>query len=335
MFDDLLKTLRALDGKTVSVDIPTVSDAEGYCDKQCPAEECEFLFKVHEDDWCNTVRDDAVWCPFCGHQEPATSWWTKAQVEKAQEVAFAEMKHSLNSAMRRDAKKFNRRQPRGSFVSMSMKVDARPKEVVLPAAATGPMQLKIECAECSCRYAVIGSAYFCPSCGHNAADRVFGQSLGTIRSTLENLPAISSGLTDPDIAGNTTRLLIEDSLQRLVTAFQRYAEALYEKKSTEGKARRNAFQNLDDGSRIWLAAFGSGYDAYVSSAELARIKRGFQQRHLLAHCEGIVDEDYLARTGDQNYQVGQRLVIKEALVGEYLVLVEKLGEGLALSVAQP
>lgn len=332
MFDDLIKTLQGLDGTKISVAVAE-ADADGYYDRQCPATECEFLFKVHDEDWRNIVKDEAVWCPFCGHEAPSNKWYTHEQVEKAKEAAFAEVKHRINSAMRQDAQRFNQRQPRRSFISMSMKVDEKPKEIVLPAAATEPMQLKITCPKCACRYAVIGSAYFCPACGHNAADLVFGQSLGTIRATLNNLPAIAAGLPDRDIAENTIRLLTEDSLQRIITAFQRYAEALYAKQLDLPKARRNAFQNLEEGSRLWEHAFGNGYSAHLDAAQLTLLTRYFQQRHLLAHREGLVDADYIARTDDKNYREGQRLVIREAPVRECLTLVEKLAAGLAQDAA--
>ncbi|MFN3628267.1 MAG: hypothetical protein ACK4S3_10385 [Parvibaculum sp.] len=329
MFEDLIKSLKSLDGKKVSVPLSAEPDADGYCDRQCPGDECEFLFKVHEDDWRNIVADEAVWCPFCGHEATSDAWWTHEQIAKVKEAALAEVKHTLNTAMRRDADRFNRRQPRRSFISMSMKVDAKPKEIVLPAAATDPMQLKITCPECACRYAVIGSAYFCPACGHNAADLVFIQSLATIRATLDNLAAIAGGLPSKDDAENITRLLTEDSLQRIVTAFQRFAEALYAKRASHPAVRRNAFQNLDEGSKHWQSAYGRAYDAHLTVDELDRLKRGFQQRHLLAHREGLVDTDYISRTGDKNYREGQRLVIKEGSVRECLALIEKLGAALA------
>jgi hypothetical protein len=50
--------------------------------------------------------------------------------------------------------------------------------------------------------------------------------------------------------------LTEDSLQRIVTAFQRFAEALYDRKPGRPKLRRNAFQNPVEGSRHWKSAFG-------------------------------------------------------------------------------
>lgn len=329
MFKDLIKSVQQLDGMRLSVPIVAEADADGFVDRQCPAIECEFLFKVQEQDWREIVTDEAVWCPFCGHQAKSNEWWTHEQIGKAKETAFAEVKHSINQAMRRDAERFNRRQSRRSFISISMKVDAKPKEIVLPAAATDPMQLKIKCPACACRYAVIGSAYFCPACGHNAADLVFSQSLGTIRATLDNLSSIAAGLPSRDDAGNIIRLLTEDSLQRIVTAFQRFAEALYAKCPGQSSPRRNAFQNLDEGSKLWQTAYGKSYDAHLSTAELAVLKRLFQQRHLLAHREGLVDADYLTKTGDQHYREGQRIVIKEAAVRECVALISKLGEGLA------
>jgi hypothetical protein len=64
MFENLIKTLKSLDGMQVSVADPAEPDADGYIDRQCPATECDFVFKVLKDDWRDIVRDEAVWCPF-------------------------------------------------------------------------------------------------------------------------------------------------------------------------------------------------------------------------------------------------------------------------------
>jgi hypothetical protein len=52
--------------------------------------------------------------------------------------------------------------------------------------------------------------------------------------------------------------------------------------------------------------------------------RLFQQRHKLAHTEGIVDQDYIVKSGDTTYAVGQRLVIREGAVSRLAELVTKL-----------
>jgi len=328
MFDDLKKTIAGLNGMQLAVPIAAEPDIEGYLDRQCPVEDCEFIFKVNQRDWQNIVRDEAVWCPFCGCERPADQWWTHGQIEAAKKAAVGQVADIINGAMRRDAARWNRKQPKRSFVSMTMRVDARPKTLLLPAAASEPMRLKIGCSECGCQFAVIGSAFFCPACGHNSSDRMFRQSLATISATLDNIGPITAGIIDRDTAQNMTRLLVEDSLQRIVTAFQRYAEALFARHPNPPKARRNVFQNLSEGSALWDAAFGSPYSQHLGACQLDLLRRNFQQRHLLAHCEGLVDADYVAKTGDKSYQPGQRLVVREASVREFLFLVELLAKGM-------
>jgi hypothetical protein len=210
-----------------------------------------------------------------------------------------------------------------------MKVDSRPRQVLLPPAAAEPMRLKFACPECACRYAVIGAAFFCPACGHNAAEQVFAHSLGGIRSALDALGAVRTAIPDRDTAETTIRLIIEHGLQSAVTMFQRYAEALYARHPSAPAARRNAFQNLAEGSDIWGAAFGKRYSNHLDAAELATLTRAFQQRHLLAHTQGLVDQDYVVRSGDTAYRSGQRLVVREAAVRECLNLIEKLTSGMA------
>jgi len=193
------------------------------------------------------------------------------------------------------------------------------------------VRLKISCPVCDCRYAVVGAAFFCPACGHNAAEQVFTQSLTGIRAALAAIPMVRSSISDRDIAETTVRLLIESGLQNAVTAFQRYAEALYEKLPSQPPARRNAFQNLGEGSTLWQAMTGKGYQDYLTPLELEGLERYFQQRHLLAHRQGIIDAPYIAKSGDKNYTVGQRLIMRERAVLECIDIVEKLAVGLALT----
>lgn len=329
MFDELSHLVRQLDGQKITVTPNLPTDDDGYFDRECPAADCMFQFKIHDQDWRDIVRDEEVFCPFCGHAADAQKWWTTEQIEKIQEQALAQVKGTINKAMRRDADAFNRRQGKGSFITMKMKVESGFREVVLPASAAEPMRLKLACEVCSCRFAVIGSAFFCPSCGHNSADRVFQQSLNTIRASLDAIPMIRAGISDSDTSENTVRLLIEAGLQNVVMAFQRFAEALYQRQPNPSKVRRNAFQSLTEGSQLWRTAFGKCFEDHLDAVELAELFRFFQQRHLLAHREGIVDADYVSRSGDLTYRDGQRLVIREGSVIKALQLIEKLSVGMA------
>jgi hypothetical protein len=191
------------------------------------------------------------------------------------------------------------------------------------------MRLKITCAVCACRYAVIGAAFFCPACGHNAADLMLGQSLSGMRAAFDALAGVRSAIPNRDVAETTARLILESGLQNAVTAFQRYAEALYDRFTEQAPPRRNAFQNLTEGSVLWKSACGKAYEDYLDDAELATLRRIFQQRHLIAHRQGLVDADYIARASDSAYRVGQRIVIRESAVRECLALIEKLSARMA------
>ncbi|MBC6408145.1 MAG: hypothetical protein GDA40_08530 [Rhodobacteraceae bacterium] len=332
MFEETQRFLRSLEGGG-EVSVPIEDDEDGYFDRECPSEECLFQFKIHGEDWKAKVRDEEVFCPFCGHTADADKWWTQQQIEHAKAAAIARLKAQFNEALKSDAARFNRRNPRGGFISMTMKVDSRPPHVMLPPAATAPMVLKIACPSCACRYAVIGAAYFCPACGHSAAEQVFEQTIAAIKATLGALDQVRAAMPDRDTAETTVRAFIEKGLQNAVTAFQPVVEALFAELPSPPKARRNAFQNLTEGSALWQQATGQGYDAHLDVASLERLGRAFQQRHLLAHRQGLVDEEYIAKSGDNRYRPEQRLVLHAEGVTEAVELVEKLVAGLRRDTA--
>lgn len=326
MFEETIRALKKLGDEQSAVSIS--ADDENYFDRECPAQECLAQFKVLMEDWKNKVRDEEVFCPFCGHAADAQKWWTQEQLNHVRGVAAACIEGAIGGALRIDAQKFNQRQNKGGFISMSLRVGSRPQLVPIPYAAAAPMRLKITCGDCGCRYAVVGAAYFCPSCGANAAELVFDLTIQGIRQSLEAVDAIRAAIPDADTAENTCRLIVESALQNVVTAFQRNTEALYARVMPTTKIRRNAFQNLTEGSDLWVAAIGHGYDQHLVTVELEQLTTVFQQRHLLAHTQGVVDDDYIRKTGDTRYKSGQRLVIKRESVAEALTLVERLTLGI-------
>lgn len=324
MFEDLIKHLEGLNGRSISIRID--ADEKGYIDKQCPSEECLFLFKVNKDDWSNLFRDEAVWCPMCRHEAPADQWFTIEQAEHAKSEALTVVKGEINNALRTGAQKFNRSQPRNSFISMSMEVKGGTQRTyTLPAKAADVMQLEIECDKCSGHFSVIGSAYFCPACGANSVIRTYNDSLRKIRAKKDSEETVRQALVETigkDEAELTCRSLRETCLSDGVTAFQKYCEGLYE---PFGKAPFNAFQRIDDGSDLLRKAVSQGYESWLSATELSSLKVLYQKRHLLAHNDGIIDERYIEKSSDSTYKAGQRLVISKNDVEILVGLLEKMG----------
>lgn len=327
MFDETIRTIRKLDGIS-RIPISVQYDEDGFFDRQCPSDDCSFQFKVFGQDWKSKVRDEEVFCPSCGHTAESGHWSTPEQVEHLKKFAIAHIKGQLNTAMARDAAQWNRSQSKGGFISITMNVNQKPTRVFLPPGAAETMRMKITCPMCECRYAVLGAAFFCPSCGHNSADQQFSQSLSGIVRSMDAIGEVRAKIADRDTAENTVRLLVENGLQNLVAAFQRYAEALYNVLPNAPPARRNAFQNLVEGSALWSALTGKAYSDHLSLQEFSSLQRAFQQRHLLAHTQGIVDQDYLIKSGDTRYRLGQRIVVREESVRETATLVTKLAGAL-------
>jgi hypothetical protein len=88
------------------------------------------------------------------------------------------------------------------------------------------------------------------------------------------------------------------------------------------------FQNLLELSAVWRAAVGKGYEKIMAPSDLTELRVLFQKRHLLLHCNGMVDQEYIDKSGDNSYAVGQRLIMQEALVLRLADLISQLAQAL-------
>lgn len=327
MFDEVFRALDKLkQGTDMRVQISL--DDDGYFDRVCPSAECGSTFKVLFEDWKAKVPDDKAFCPICRIEAEPTEFNTPEQLMYFGDAGQAEITNSLVKAFQSSAEAFNRKQPRG-FVTMQLHVNAPAVRVPIPPEAAEAMTIQVACEACNCHYAVIGVGYFCPACGHNSADVTFYQSIECARNAIAALPAIKSNLADRDIAAQVVQKLMEDTLGNLVTAFQYFAAVSYPRlPAATSTPRRNAFQNLTEGNELWHAAGGRKYADILGKVEMADLKRLFQQRHVLQHTQGIVDQEYLDRSGDSTYVVGQRIVVREQTVRRLADLLIKFANGM-------
>jgi len=332
MFDDVIRELGRL-GQGVQIPIDFELDDNGYLDRLCPSTECGTHFKVMFEDWRDIVRDEVVYCPLCRHDVESTEWNTPEQDEYIEKVATAYVEKQLGRAFRSDARKFNSRQSRNSFIKMKMSYKPGSIPVAVPANATDVMTQQFTCEECNCRYSSVGAAFFCPSCGHNSVLDTFANSVATVKKTIAAIPTIRDALlnsVDENVAEDSIRHICENGLVKLVSSFQRYAEACFYKLSnaTQFNVRRNLFQNLGESDTIWRDATSTGYTDILNNAEYQSLSMFFQQRHVLAHQDGIVDQQYINRANDHRFDVGQRLTITESSVLELATVVKELAAGI-------
>lgn len=334
MFDNLLRELEKIkrNGGKMTVPIQIPLDEDGYFDRRCPSDACQACFKVLMEDWKNKVSDDRVFCPTCREEAKSTEWNTPGQSEYIRRVAIGHVHDMVGRALSQDAKDFNRKQ-RPGFITLSMSYKPGTPPMILPISAAEQLRQKFICEQCGCRYSSLGAAFFCPACGHNSAESTFRQTIETVRKSLMALPGIRDAVqstVDADAAENTVRELLESSVGRIVGAFQRMTEALFDRTpaAMTTRRRKNVFQSLTEGSILWQNATGKSYEDLLTAEEMTDLFRLFQQRHILAHCEGVVDQDYIAKSKDTTYDVGQRLVIQEGAVNRLAEIVVKLIEDL-------
>ena len=324
MFEKLIKEIEKMERMKIS--IPLETDSDGYLDKECPNEECLFPFKIKPNDWKKVENNDVAFCPYCRHEDEPYNWYTTEQVSVSQKQALDHVKARIGQALRTSAREFNARQPKKGFITMSLSVKGTsPTPQILPIQAAEEMRLHVQCEQCDTEYAFIGSAFFCPCCGHNSVEKTFELSINKIQASINNLADMRVKLQEfgKDAVQNTCQSLIEKGLLDCVTAFQRYAEMIYSAKANK-KPKMNAFQNLEIGGALWQEFLGSSYSDWLNKKEFSRLETLFQRRHLLAHTEGIVDQKYLEKSGDNTYKVGQRISIKEKDVLELIGLVVKI-----------
>jgi hypothetical protein len=324
VFGDVIKALKGIEGQQqISVTLPL--DDEGYLDRSCPNDECQSSWKILHDDWRDKVPDERAVCPICGHEDEPSQFATDEQQRYARDQALAHVQGQLDKAFRRATP---RKQKMG-FLEMTLTYKPRPTRFIAPVAAWEAMEQQSECETCDTHYASVGAAFFCPACGHNSAVTTFEGALATIRGSMTLIERLPEIMDSKAAASDAARVMAENALVRIWSSFQRLAEAVYLGLGSDlEKPRRNAFQNLEESNRLWESAIGRSYPDMLSDAEQRDLVRLVQQRHVLAHQDGAVDQDYLDKSGDHRYKFGQRLVIKPAAVLRLADIVEKLATDL-------
>ena len=314
----------------MEIPITIHSDEKGYFDRECPNENCLYTFKINMQDWKEKVSDDEVHCPMCGHIDTADKWWTQEQLESMQEIAASYAMSMITKELDKAFGKLARSTRNNKFLKITYKPSKKITFQNNPIGQSEEWETDITCEKCGTRYSVIGSAYFCPCCGHNSAASAFNESTDSIEKMLKSLPEMKQLLTESygrDKAETMCRGLLESSLGDIVSAFQKFASCHYDTLTGE-ISRVNDFQIVEKGSQLFKDAAGKGYEEWLSDQELHDMNMLFQRRHLIEHNNGMVDQKYVDKSGDNSYVIGQRLVVKENDAYALLAIIKKLAKGL-------
>ena len=283
-----------------SISIPIPADENGYTGRECPQPDCEGYFKI---ELGTGLKGEGLpcHCPYCGHAVGHDQFWTKEQIKYVTSIA----RRKISDAIHKDLKKLEfDHKPRGAFgigFSMKVKCGRRP-----PIHYYREKQLETEvvCAICTLRYSVYGIFAFCPDCGQHNSLQILDKNLELVGKMLELATRAEKVLAEK---------LIENALEDCVSAFDGFGRELCRvhanKARNSAKSERMNFQNLEGARKGFLDLFGIDLSTEVKPEEWRAAAVAFQKRHLIAHKLGVVDQDYVTKTGDTCAVVGRKIGI--------------------------
>jgi hypothetical protein len=320
-------------GFEASVSIP--ADEEGFFGRRCP--DCERFFKMRVDQWEMLPDDAIVTCPYCGRQpEDVNDFMTPQQNQRVQAAAEALAEQYVHRRLQKAFSGLDTRKlrPGESGIEVRVSHDPPPPVRSLPAYAEKQVRRTITCANCETVCAVYGATAFCPACGPRAAADTVLESIGRGRRSLALEDALPDDLREEARGDGVFDKAAADAVKEVVTLFEVFARELFETRVSGYEdilkhRGRGVFQRLDDVDALFIEHVGAPISAHVPEAAWSRLRVVFQQRHVLVHRQGIVDEQYVRRVPHARQQVGQRLVLSRRDAEQALDALEETVRGVA------
>ncbi len=137
--------------------------------------------------------------------------------------------------------------------------------------------------------------------------------------------------------------LVENALEDCVSAFDGFGRELFRvhanRARNPARVEKMSFQNLERAKSNVRDSFGIDLSAGIEPDEWRAACAGFQKRHLVAHKAGVVDQDYITKTGDTRAVVGRKIGIGADEVRQLASIVStlalRLSKGLQQLVTSP
>ena len=130
--------------------------------------------------------------------------------------------------------------------------------------------------------------------------------------------------------------VVENALEDCISAFDGFGRELCKIRSSKSKypdkINKISFQSLDGAKEGIKNHFEFNLDEGISNEEWRVANISFQKRHLLAHKMGIIDEEYVRRSGDTIAIIGRKIVITSEDVLNLIPTIEKLAVFLVKSM---
>jgi len=308
-------------GNSIPILIP--ADENAFTGRECPQQDCGGYFKI---ELGTGLKGEGLpyHCPYCGHTAGHDHFWTKEQIKYVKSVAL----RTITDAFHKDLKKLELdHKPRGAGgFGISLKVElGRPTPIYYY--REKQLETEVVCVNCTLRYSVYGVFAFCPDCGQHNSLQILEKNLELVGKML-------------DLAAGAEKLLaeklLENALEDCVSAFDGFGRELCRLHANRSRnltrVQKMSFQNLEGVTTTFSDLFGIDLSAEVAPEGWRAAVMAFQKRHLVTHKLGVVDQEYITKTGDTRAVVGRKIGIGADEVRELARIISKLAPRLSDSL---
>ena len=308
-------------GNTMSIPIP--ADEDSYTGRECPEPACKGYFKVQFGTGIKG-QDLPCHCPYCGHTTGHDKFWTEGQIEYAKSVALSRIVGAINRDLR--SMEFQQKSKGALGIGMSLKFTPG-SPIRIHQYREQQLETEAVCSNCTLRYAVYGVFAFCPDCGQHNSLQILENNLEVIDKMLDLSASVEPGVAEK---------LVENALEDCVSSLDGFGRELCrthkDNAVAEGKVEKMTFQNLEGARTALDTMFSIDLSADLSGDDWRLATRCFQKRHLIAHKAGVIDQEYIEKTGDENAIKGRKVTLSPEEVRELLSITKRLARSLFSSI---
>lgn len=202
------------------------------------------------------------------------------------------------------------------------------------------LQTHFKCAtkDCGSEADILGEYGYCPRCGRTNARQLFFDSMAKLLADWE---AANVAISDRRERGDSWEKMTVVCLSNL-EAFAKHLRAkLLVFPLTANRRKRLtelSFQKPLEADALLVQWFDIGLLRWagdeltpgrtVPESEIPFISKMIQRRHILVHNGGIVDEEYLDRSGDTQARLGERIRIPSKEAKRFVNCIREMGANL-------
>lgn len=226
-------------------------------------------------------------CPYCANNEPSYQFLSKAQLSYVRHYCNT-LSCALDTGENADVK-----------INMDDVADAVGKEEK-PAfyVSEESQQCKFTCKACGEYNDIIGRFGYCSLCGTRNDVADFENNVEqTIRAKLNSGNAPEDCVRDAVSAFDAFMAQIAKELVKLVPMTN----------NRKNRLTGQPFHNLDEIRDTFNNWFDIDIFAGISQAERQSTGRLFQRRHIYEHNAGVVDQNYIDKSGDTTVRLNQHI----------------------------